>query len=323
MSNDKKKKWRGKCVQCGVPVPGQYDPDEVDENEYEEVDEMGLPPLGVCPHSHRHRHRHRIVSRARLSPEFASVHVSTTASPSASLEGLGHLTPTTEAEAELLTTADYFARMMEGPDGRLLNDEYWASFLDHLRNLAQAAYALATKNSGAFPPIHFDSAIFADLQFAMAVKQAAANGTLLMEVGTLVLANEQAWRAARLYYERYARHPPVPNTKPPPSSRATGEKPSGYTPAPAQDPPPAARPPKPRSCPTVTDTITPITIHRLHPPTPYQERYAGLPWELSLAETDLTLVLNDRRGRVARRASRLFLKASSLRAKVLKSVDLK
>ncbi|KAI1787402.1 hypothetical protein LXA43DRAFT_926238, partial [Ganoderma leucocontextum] len=191
----KKRKGKGKGVERVAPVPGTYDPDEFEEEE-EEDDETALPPVAsLPPHSYPHLHAHRTVNRTGLSPELASVHVSTTASLSASLAA--HLKPTTAAEAELLATADHLARSMEGPEGGLVNDEYWASFPDHLRNFTQAMYALATKNGGAgryptgtFPGMPFDPAIFTDPQFTAAMEQAAAaNGVLQADGGTLAPAN--------------------------------------------------------------------------------------------------------------------------------------
>ena len=209
----KKKKSKGKGVERMAPVPGTYDPDEL-EDEDEDDEETALPP-SLPPHSHPHLHAHRTVNRTGLSPELASVHVSTTASLSASLAA--HLKPATAAEEELLATADHLARSMEGPEGGLVNDEYWASFPDHLRNFVrhtysqlsavgsnadsplktQAMYALATKGGGAgrhlpsaFQGMPFDPAIFADPQFAMAMEQAAAaNGALQADGATLAPAN--------------------------------------------------------------------------------------------------------------------------------------
>ncbi len=208
----KKKKGKGKGVERGNMAP--YDADEDDED-----DETALPALesmGAALYEHA-----RTVNRTGLSPELASVHVSTTASLSASLAA--HLKPTTAAEAELLATADHLARSMEGAEGGLVNDEYWASFPDHLRNFVrhtysqlsspgnaqqktQAMYAIAqqmhsgaTKDGGgggryppgAYPGMPFDPAIFADPQFALAMEQAAAaNGALqAAEGGGLAPAN--------------------------------------------------------------------------------------------------------------------------------------
>ena len=197
----KKKKGKGKGVERGTTAP--YDAEDDDDDD----DESALPalePMGGVLYEHA-----RTVNRTGLSPELASVHVSTTASLSASLQA--HLKPTTAAEAELLATADHLARSMEGAEGGLVNDEYWASFPDHLRNFVrhtisqlsspgnaeqktQAMYAIAqqmhsgaTKDGGgggryppgAYPGMPFDPAIFADPQFALAMEQAAAaNGAL-------------------------------------------------------------------------------------------------------------------------------------------------
>ena len=204
----KKKKGKGKGVERSEPA-------EYDAEDDEEDDESGLPPLPALEPMGGMLYEHaRAVGRTGLSPELASVHVSTTASLSASLAA--HLKPTTAAEAELLATADHLARSMEGAEGELVNDEYWASFPDHLRNFVrhtysrlsspgnadpktQAMYAIAQQMHsgaardggggggggggryppGAYPPgSYFDPAIFADPQFALAMEHAAANGAL-------------------------------------------------------------------------------------------------------------------------------------------------
>ncbi len=192
----KKKKSKGKGVDRDAAA--EYDGEEEDEDDEGAL--PGLEPMGGVLYEHA-----RTVNRTGLSPELASVHVSTTASLSASLAA--HLKPTTAAEAELLATADHLARSMEGAEGGLVNDEYWASFPDHLRNFVrhtysqlsspgnldqktQAMYAIAqqmhsgaTKDGGRYAPTYpgmpFDPAIFADPQFALAMEQAAAaNGAL-------------------------------------------------------------------------------------------------------------------------------------------------
>ena len=202
----KKKKSKGKGVERNSPA-------DYDAEDDEEDDESALPslegPMGGMLYEHA-----RTVNRTGLSPELASVHVSTTASLSASLAA--HLKPTTAAEAELLATADHLARSMEGAEGGLVNDEYWASFPDHLRNFVrhtysrlsspgnadpktQAMYTIAQQMHsgaardggggryapGAYPTMPFDPAIFADPQFALAMEQAAAaNGALQAADGT-------------------------------------------------------------------------------------------------------------------------------------------
>ena len=235
--NKKKKKGKGKGVERSAPVSSSYEGEEFEDEEYED-DETALPPLETKPpvhshshpHPHPHLHAHRTVTqRTGLSPELASVHVSTTASLSASLAA--HLKPTTAAEAELLATADHLARSMEGAEGGLVNEEYWASFPDHLRNFVrhtysqlssagnadsalktQAMYAIAQQMSankdggggrytpGAYPGMPFDPAIFADPQFTLAMEQAtAANGALQAE--GVLYSEEQEYVEEEYYSE--------------------------------------------------------------------------------------------------------------------------
>jgi hypothetical protein len=113
----KKKKGKGKG-------PALYDGEGEDDDDLPE-----LEPVTMNGRSH--------AQHTGLSPELESVHLSTTASLSAATG----LTPTAVAEAELLATADHLARSMEVvPDG-MVNDEYWASFPDHLRNFVRHTYS--------------------------------------------------------------------------------------------------------------------------------------------------------------------------------------
>ncbi|THH33340.1 hypothetical protein EUX98_g820 [Antrodiella citrinella] len=191
----KKKKGKGKAV-------ADYDEDE---------DEEDMPPLEPLNGSAQH-HR-RSGSRTGLSPELESVHLSTTASLSASTR-LNH---NAIAEAELLATADHLARSMDGSDpdggggvGIGVNSEYWASFPEHLRNFVrntysqlsspgnedektQAMYAIAqqihagvglnlnahskgqtTTRYSSTTTYPFDPSIFTDPAFQQAMEQAAA-----------------------------------------------------------------------------------------------------------------------------------------------------
>lgn len=208
----KKKKGKGK----GVAGPEFYEDEE---------DEDTLPPLEPMNGSVLHHHHHgqtRSTPRTGLSPELESVHLSTTASLSASVAAARRMSPAARAEAELLATADHLARSMDNdPDGGV-NDEYWASFPDHLRNFVrhtysqlssggnedektQAMYAIAqqihsgvgvnlnatattkgmttttrystttTTTTATFPAsLPFDSSIFSDPAFTLAMEQAAA-----------------------------------------------------------------------------------------------------------------------------------------------------
>lgn len=202
----KKKKGKGKSV-----AVAEFD-DEEDE------DEDGLPPLE--PMNGTAHAQTRSAPRTGLSPELESVHLSTTASLSASVAAARRFNPTAMAEAELLATADHLARSMEvDPEGGV-NDEYWASFPDHLRNFVrntysqlssggnedektQAMYAIAQQihsgvgvnlnatttattntkgttttrysSTATFPAsMPFDSSIFSDPAFTLAMEQAAA-----------------------------------------------------------------------------------------------------------------------------------------------------
>ena len=122
----KKKKGKGK----GVALGPQYDGDDEEDEDMQELIEE-LPVNG----------RPRSGSRAGLSPELESVHLSTTASLSASVAAAARLSPTAVAEAELLATADHLARSMEVDPEGMVNDEYWASFPDHLRNFVRHTYS--------------------------------------------------------------------------------------------------------------------------------------------------------------------------------------
>ncbi|TCD66258.1 hypothetical protein EIP91_001621, partial [Steccherinum ochraceum] len=191
----KKKKGKGKVV-----AYAEFTEDEGDE------DMPPLEPLNGTAQQHR-----RSASRTGLSPELESVHLSTTASLSASTR----FNPTAIAEAELLATADHLARSMdavdpEGGGGGGANSEYWASFPEHLRNFVrhtysqlsspgnedektQAMYAIAqqihagvglnlnanskgqtTTRYSSTTTYPFDPSIFTDPAFQQAMEQAAA-----------------------------------------------------------------------------------------------------------------------------------------------------
>ncbi|KAI0791080.1 salt tolerance down-regulator-domain-containing protein [Abortiporus biennis] len=192
----KKKKGKGK----GVAVAELDDEDEDDD---------GMPPLE--PLNGSLHSQARSASRTGLSPELESVHLSTTASLSASARRHNH--PAAIAEAELLATADHLARSMEADPEGVVNDEYWAAFPDHLRNFVrntysqlsspgnedektQAMYAIAqqihsgvgvnfntstnakghtTTRYASYPTsMPFDPSIFSDPAFTLAMEQAAA-----------------------------------------------------------------------------------------------------------------------------------------------------
>ncbi len=127
--NKKKKKGKGKSV----AVAADFDEDE------EEDDVPALEPNGTRGYEGSGQTRN---ARTGLSPELESVHLSTTASLSASVAAARRSNPAAAmAEAELLATADHLARSMEtDPEGGV-NDEYWATFPEHLRNFVRNTYS--------------------------------------------------------------------------------------------------------------------------------------------------------------------------------------
>lgn len=131
----KKRKGKGKST-ANNPYGG--------EDEYEDDEDDDLPTLEPMNGAGVNG-RHTSVSRTGLSPELESVHLSTTASLSASVAAAARLNPAAVAEAELLATADHLARSMdvdpEGGGGGGGNEEYWASFPEHLRNFVRNTYS--------------------------------------------------------------------------------------------------------------------------------------------------------------------------------------
>lgn len=118
----KKKKGKGKSV-------------AMDEDEDGEDDMPELEPMHPMLNG-------RTMSHTGLSPELESVHLSTTASLSASVAAATRLNPAEAAEAELLATADHLARSMELDSGDAnVNNEYWASFPHNLRTFVRNTYS--------------------------------------------------------------------------------------------------------------------------------------------------------------------------------------
>lgn len=118
----KKKKGKGKSV-------------ALDEDEDGEDDMPELEPMHPMLNG-------RTMSHTGLSPELESVHLSTTASLSASVAAATRLNPAEVAEAELLATADHLARSMELDSGDAdVNNEYWASFPHNLRTFVRNTYS--------------------------------------------------------------------------------------------------------------------------------------------------------------------------------------
>ncbi|OBZ74306.1 Stress response protein nst1, partial [Grifola frondosa] len=113
----KKKKGKGRAVDI-VNTAMPYDEDE-------DEDDNGIPPLEPI---HGQPYEPLTASgRTGLSPELASVHISTTATLSASLVAATRLNPSTVQEAQLLATAEHLARSMDatvGPDGKVKMDNW-------------------------------------------------------------------------------------------------------------------------------------------------------------------------------------------------------
>ena len=123
ISNGKKKKKKGKGKSVAV----------ADYDEEDEDDDDDMPPLddlNGTPQQHR-----RSTSRTGLSPELESVHLSTTASLSASTR-----LNTNMLSEELLASMDAGDPDGGGVGGGM-NNEYWASFPDQLRNFVRSTYS--------------------------------------------------------------------------------------------------------------------------------------------------------------------------------------
>lgn len=194
----KKKKKKG----------GNKGKDTDDISKHEEEDDDEIPPLEssqpVSPAS----------LRTGLSPELESVHISATASLSASVAAAAKSNPTAAAQAELIAAADDLCRRMDAdPQGGIADDDvYWASLPAHIRSFvcntysqttspgnerakAQAMYSIASQMvqtsgvksphnaskgapgypPGAYPPsLPLDPALFARSHFNAVMEQAAA-----------------------------------------------------------------------------------------------------------------------------------------------------
>lgn len=154
--------------------------------------------------------------RTGLSPELESVHLSTTASLSASAAAAARLNATAAAQAELLATANNLYRQMDSdtiPD----DEDYWAALPAHIKNFVKMTYSTSTNPNvnaserskaqsmlaiahqmiqsgvektspkgggggggqppGAFPSLPFDPAIFSDPAF-LAMEQTLAGNPL-------------------------------------------------------------------------------------------------------------------------------------------------
>ncbi|GJJ09256.1 hypothetical protein Clacol_003478 [Clathrus columnatus] len=151
--------------------------------------------------------------RTGLSPELESVHLSTTASLSASAAAAARLNATAAAQAELLATANDLYRRMDS-DAMPDDEDYWAALPTHIKNFVKMTYSTSTNPNinpserskaqsmlaiahqmiqsgvektspkgnqppGAYPSLPFDPAIFSDPAFGLAMEQTlAANNPL-------------------------------------------------------------------------------------------------------------------------------------------------
>lgn len=182
----KKKKKKGK-VKGGEAAQANQSDDEL----------LQMEPVNMPPQA--------VLRRSGLSPELESVHLSTTASLSASAAAAARLNATAQAQAELLATANDLYRKMD-TDTMPDDDDYWASLPSHIKNFvkmtysqttnpnmnanerskAQSMFAIAqqmiqsgagrTSPKGVQPPgaYPFDPAIFSDPAFNLAMEQTIA-----------------------------------------------------------------------------------------------------------------------------------------------------
>lgn len=198
----KKKKGKGKAVEGTAPV-------HYDDEEYEDDGDPALEPLDEATYE---QPLTRSASRTGLSPELESVHLTTTASLSASAAAAARLSPMADTDVDLAATAEHLARSVNrsaGPGEGGKGDDPWKLFPDQLRNFVwhtysqlsspgnevqktQAMYAIAQQihagagvhvNAGAgkhgtrYGPDAcptFDPALFTDPAFTRAMEQATA-----------------------------------------------------------------------------------------------------------------------------------------------------
>ena len=124
--NKKKKKKKGKAkATLVVPEPRVELGCEEEEEEEEDDD---IPPLEPAPGLYR--------SLTGLPPELEAVHLSATASLSATVAAAARNNPTAAAHAELIAAADDLCRRMDAdPQGGIAtDDDYWKSLPEHIRN---------------------------------------------------------------------------------------------------------------------------------------------------------------------------------------------
>lgn len=120
----KKKKKKNKSKTAPVTSESRADP----KYEEEEDEDDDIPPLEPAPGLYR--------SLTGLPPELEAVHLSATASLSATVAAAARNNPTAAAHAELIAAADDLCRRMDAdPQGGIsTDDDYWKSLPEHIRN---------------------------------------------------------------------------------------------------------------------------------------------------------------------------------------------
>jgi len=131
-ANKKKKKKKNKAKAASVVSESRVEPKYEEEAEEEEEDEDDdIPPLEPAPGLYR--------SLTGLPPELEAVHLSATASLSATVAAAARNNPTAAAHAELIAAADDLCRRMDAdPQGGMVtDDDYWKSLPEHIRNFVR------------------------------------------------------------------------------------------------------------------------------------------------------------------------------------------
>jgi hypothetical protein len=120
-----KKKKKKKSKAKGAPVVSEP---RVELKYEDDDDDDDIPPLEPAPEFRR--------SLTGLSPELEAVHLSATASLSATVAAAAKNNPTAAAHAELIAAADDLCRRMDAdPQGGIAtDDDYWKSLPEHIRN---------------------------------------------------------------------------------------------------------------------------------------------------------------------------------------------
>ena len=144
-STKKKKKKKNKSK--STPAASESRVDSKHEEEEDEDDDM--PPLEPAPGLYR--------SLTGLPPELEAVHLSATASLSATVAAAARNNPTAAAHAELIAAADDLCRRMDAdPQGGIsTDDDYWKSLPEHIRNFVSVdwmfPFAFIVVTSSVFP----------------------------------------------------------------------------------------------------------------------------------------------------------------------------